>query len=105
MQRTKLPAWTVAFRCSTGTRARFKRDRSLVQLSGRKRRNAIITGTSRRASVKDTSVWQFAVLPRADTNRFCQSSANLTNELIAAQEASMGHKRRRVKHENPSGSG
>ena len=36
------------------------------QLSGRKRRNATITGTSPRASVKDTSVWQFAVLPRAD---------------------------------------
>ncbi|MEY9442357.1 hypothetical protein ABIF14_009507 [Bradyrhizobium elkanii] len=53
-------------RCSTGTRARFKRDALLVQLSGRKRRNATITGTSPRASVKDTSVWQFAVLPRAD---------------------------------------
>jgi hypothetical protein len=55
-----------AVRCSTGTRARFRRDRLLVQLSGRKRRNATITGTSPRASVKDTSVWQFAVLPRAD---------------------------------------
>ena len=56
-----LGAW-----CSTGTRARFKRGALLVQLSGRKRRNATITGTSPRASVKDTSVWQFAVLPRAD---------------------------------------
>ena len=35
-------------RYSSGTPARFKRAASLVQLSGRKRRNAIITGTSRR---------------------------------------------------------
>jgi hypothetical protein len=55
-----------AARYSTGTRVRFKREVSLVQLSGRKRRNATITGTSARASVKDTSVWQFAVLPRAE---------------------------------------
>jgi len=55
-----------AVRCSIGTRARFKRDTLLVQLSGRKRRNATITGTSPRARVSDTSVWQFAVLPRED---------------------------------------
>ncbi len=41
-------------RCSTGTRARFKRDTSLVQLSGRKRRNATITGTSPRAKASKT---------------------------------------------------
>lgn len=67
-----------AVRCSIGTRARFKRDTLLVQLSGRKRRNATITGTSPRARVSDTSVWQFAadrscrmqvVLPSAE--RFC----------------------------------
>ena len=46
--------------------ARFNRDRSLVQLSGRKRRNATITGTSPRASVSDTRVWQLAFLPRAE---------------------------------------
>ena len=40
--------------------------RSFVQFSGRKRRNATITGTSPRASVSDTSVWQLAVLPRAE---------------------------------------
>ncbi|MGY3361860.1 hypothetical protein ACVWZK_008523 [Bradyrhizobium sp. GM0.4] len=45
-------------RYSTGTRARFKRDILLVQLSGRRRRKPTITGTSPRASVKDTSVWQ-----------------------------------------------
>ena len=55
-----------AVRCSTGTPARFNRTGSLVQLSGRKRRNATITGTSPRASVSDTSVWQLAVLPRAE---------------------------------------
>src|SRR6188768_1679627 len=38
----------------------------IVQFSGRKRRNATITGTSPRARVSDTSVWQLAVLPRAD---------------------------------------
>ena len=64
-----------ATRCSTGTPARFIRAGSLVQLSGTKRRNAIITGTSRRASVSDTNVWQLARLAerrgvlRSDTNR------------------------------------
>ena len=55
-----------AIRCSTGTPARFKRARSLVQLSGRKRRGATVTGISPRASVRDISVWQFAVLPNAE---------------------------------------
>src|SRR6476469_9820147 len=61
-----------AARCSTGTPARFKRTGLLVQLSGTKRRNATMTGTSPRASVSDTNVWQLAVLPRdlwSDTNR------------------------------------
>ena len=55
----------------TGTPARFNRARSLVQLSGRKRRNATITGTSSRASINDTSVWQLAFLPSAET--YCQA--------------------------------
>src|SRR5882757_9521469 len=55
-----------AVRCSAGTPARFKRARSLVQLSGRKRRSATVTGTSPRASVSDASVWQLAVLPNAE---------------------------------------
>src|SRR5665648_281826 len=55
-----------AVRYSTGTPARFKRTGLLVQLSGTKRRNATITGTSPRASVSDTNVWQLAVLPRDD---------------------------------------
>src|SRR5439155_17861286 len=38
----------------------------LVQLSGRNNRNASMIGTSPRASVSDTRVWQFAVLPSAD---------------------------------------
>ena len=38
-------------------------DPSLVQLSGRNRRKPTGTGTSFRASVTDTSVWQFALLP------------------------------------------
>ena len=57
---------------STGTPARFNRARSLVQLSGRKRRNATITGTSSRASVSDTSVWQLAFLPSAEA--YCQAT-------------------------------
>ena len=55
-----------AIRCSAGTFARSNRPRSFVQFSGRKRRNATITGTSPRASVSETSVWQLAVLPRAE---------------------------------------
>ena len=55
-------------RYSTGTRACFNRSTLLVQLSGRKRRNAIIPGTSPRASVSDTSVWQ---LP------FCQEPTHI----------------------------
>src|SRR6202046_5568026 len=53
-------------RYSAGTPARFSRRRSLTQLSGRKSRNATITGTSPRASVSDTRVWQLAVLPSAE---------------------------------------
>src|SRR6516165_6951464 len=55
-----------AVRRSAGTPARSNRDRLLVQLSGRNNRNASTTGTSPRASVSDTRVWQFAVLPSAD---------------------------------------
>src|SRR3546814_6602835 len=39
---------------------------SLVQLSGRNSRKPSMIGTSRDASVTDTSVWQFAFLPSAD---------------------------------------
>src|SRR3974390_1063240 len=55
-----------AVRYLTGTPARSNHLRSFVQFSGRKRRNATITGTSPRASVSDTSVWQLAVLPKAE---------------------------------------
>src|SRR6516164_2913961 len=51
---------------STGTPARLKRTASLVQLSGRNSRNVSMTGTSPRASVSDTRVWQLAVLPNAE---------------------------------------
>src|SRR6478735_5149260 len=56
-----------AARCSTGMPARFKRTGLLVQLSGTKRRNATMSGTSPRASVSDTKVWQLAVLLRVPT--------------------------------------
>jgi hypothetical protein len=46
--------------------ARSNRARLLVQLSGRNNRSANMTGTSPRASVSDTSVWQLAVLPSAE---------------------------------------
>jgi DNA-binding transcriptional LysR family regulator len=55
-----------AVRYSVGTPARSNRARLLVQLSGRNNRNASMTGTSPRASVSDTSVWQLAVLPSAE---------------------------------------
>src|SRR6516162_175884 len=51
---------------STGTPARLKRTASLVQLSGRNSRNVSMTGTSPRASVSDTRVWQLAVLRNTD---------------------------------------
>lgn len=38
-------------------------DGAFVQLSGRNSRKATGTGTSARASVSDTSVWQLALLP------------------------------------------
>jgi hypothetical protein len=52
-----------AVRYSVGTPVRSNRARLLVQLSGRNNRNISMTGTSPRASVSDTSVWQLAVLP------------------------------------------
>jgi hypothetical protein len=59
-------------RYSTGTPARFSRAGSLVQLSGRKRRNATTTGTSSRASVSETNVWQLAFLPSAEA--YCEAT-------------------------------
>src|SRR5205823_13668237 len=53
-------------RSTAGTPARSNRARLLVQLSGRNNRNASMAGTSPRASVSDTSVWQLAVLPSAE---------------------------------------
>src|SRR5262249_19392091 len=55
-----------AVRYSAGTPARSNRARLLVQLPGRNSRNASMTGTSPRASVSDTRVWQLAVLPSAE---------------------------------------
>ena len=46
-----------------GTPALARRTGSLVQLSGRNRRRPTVTGTSPRASVSETSVWQLAFLP------------------------------------------
>src|SRR6266536_3541369 len=63
-----------AVRYSVGTPARSNRARLLVQLSGRNNRNASMTGTSPRASVSDTRVWQFAVLPSAEA--YCGSDTN-----------------------------
>src|ERR1700674_1501574 len=63
-----------AVRYSAGTPARLKRARSLVQLSGRNSRRAIMTGTSSRASVSDTRVWQFEVLPSAEA--YCGSDTD-----------------------------
>src|SRR5208337_1419387 len=40
--------------------------RLLVQLSGRNNRSASMTGTSPRASVSDTNVWQLEVFPSAE---------------------------------------
>ena len=39
---------------------------SSVQLSGRNSRRSTITGTSREASVTETSDWQLAVLPSTE---------------------------------------
>lgn len=44
----------------------------LVQLPGRNRRRATITGTSPRASVSDTNVWQLAFLPSAEA--YCEAT-------------------------------
>jgi len=50
-------------RMASGTPALAIRSVSLVQLSGRNRRKPTGTGTSSRASVTETSVWQFALFP------------------------------------------
>src|SRR3979490_742393 len=64
-----------AVRYSAGTPARFNRARSLVQLSGRNSRSASMTGTSPRASVSDTRVWQLAVLPSAEA--YCAATPRM----------------------------
>ena len=54
-----------AERYSAGTPARSSRALSPVQVSGRNSRRPT-TGTSPRARVSDTTLWQLAVLPNAD---------------------------------------
>jgi hypothetical protein len=58
-----------AVRYSVGTPARSNRARLLVQLSGRNNRNARMTGTSPRASVRDTRGACGDGLPHRDTRR------------------------------------
>jgi hypothetical protein len=53
-------------RAEEGTPARHRRSESFVQASGRNRRKETGTGTSSRARVSDTSVWQLAVFPSAE---------------------------------------
>src|SRR6187455_1113968 len=76
-----------AARCSTGTPARFKRTGLLVQLSGTKRRNATMTGTSPRASVSDTNVWQLAVLPRDEA--YCGATPTERSPFFGIAVSSM----------------
>src|SRR6266404_4371400 len=71
----------------TGTPARFKRTGLLVQLSGTKRRNATITGTSPRASVSDTNVWQLAVLPRDEA--YCGATPTERSPFFGIAVSSM----------------
>ena len=56
-----LAAWN-----SAGTPARRILSGSAIQLSGRNSRSPTIDGTSPRARVSDTRVWQLACLPSAE---------------------------------------
>jgi hypothetical protein len=76
-----------AMQYSIGTPARFSRDGLLVQLSGRNKRNASMTGTSPRASVSDTTVWQLAVLPSAEA--YC--AATLPNASLLRYRGVIDH--------------
>src|SRR4029077_6876478 len=80
-----------AARCSTGTPARFKRTGLLVQLSGTKRRNATMTGTSPRASVSDTNVWQLAVLPRDEA--YCGATPTERSPILRHRRVVADHHR------------
>src|SRR5262245_31618387 len=92
-----------AVRYLAGTPARFTRARLLVQLSGRNSRNASMTGTSPRASVSDTSVWQLDCvrdarthalmhpygLPRALVPQYGRGSASHTQASLANHSCSV----------------
>jgi len=52
-----------------------------------KRRNANITGTSPRASVSDTNVWQLAVLPRVDA--YCGATPTERSPFFGIAVSSM----------------
>src|SRR5215467_10581305 len=80
---------------STGTPARFKRAASLVQLSGRNSRNVSMTGTSPRASVSDTRVWQLAVLPNAEA--YCAATPTEWVPFLAIAVSSIT-KRKPLRH-------
>src|SRR6202453_492108 len=60
---------------------------SPVQLPGRNRRKPIITGTSSRASVSDTSVWQLAVLPSAEA--YCGATPTECEPFFGSAVSSM----------------
>ena len=80
---------------SSGTRARAIRSGSPVQTSGRNSRNPTITGTSREASVTETSVtetsdWQFAVLPSDEA--YCGATPTEWSPFLGRQVSSMTRK-------------
>src|SRR5438874_1760161 len=95
-----------AVRYSAGTPARSNRARLLVQLSGRNSRNASMTGTSPRASVSDTRVWQLAVLPSPEA--YCAATptecvpffgiavASITSTASLPPTSQLGFHRRRI---------
>src|SRR5882757_6987370 len=92
-----ISGFVCATRCSAGTPARSNRTRSLVQLSGRKRRSVTITGTSPRASVSDTSVWQLAFLPRAEA--YCEATDRML--ALLRQRSVVDHQHRIAAADEP----
>src|SRR5438876_4460978 len=81
-----------AVRYSAGTPARSNRARLLVQLSGRNSRNASMTGTSPRASVSDTRVWQLAVLPSAEAVSWNSEAGRVSGKIVKVHTKDVNYK-------------
>src|SRR3954470_8456926 len=75
-----------AVRAASGTPAASQRSASSVQTDGRNSRSPTGSGTSPRASVSETSTWQFATLPNSP--QYCRATPTESSPFLGRPESS-----------------